>query len=162
MTVSLVSMSHVVSMPGWPKRQCQSSGLRTVGGKTGSAYKGSMVGSGVGYTKLQSRKDNLLITFTGNDLPASRPSFSGLSRKVSVVMESGTKLTLMRASFSVPTEMRLMGQSGACRQFLSVQLTWIGAPLPSSMVNRSLTSPVANVSRVPQLAVLTHLAPAGS
>ena len=134
-TVSLVSTSFVVPMPGCPRWQCQSLGLRTTGGKTGNAYKGSIVGSGVGYAKLQSRKDNLLITFARNDLPASLPSFSGLSGKVSVVTESGAKLMLIRASLSVLTEMRLMGQSGAWRQFLSIQLTWIGALVPSLMVN---------------------------
>ena len=125
--VSLVSTSFVVPMPGCPSQQCQSSGLRTAGGKTGNAYKGSIVGLGVGYMKLQLKKDNLLITFARNDLPASLPSFSGLSGKVSVVTESGAKLMLIRASLSVPTEMRLMGQSGVWRQFLSVQLTWMGA-----------------------------------
>jgi hypothetical protein len=104
----------------------------------------------------------LLITFARNDLPASLLSFSGLSGKVSVVTESGAKLMLIRASLSMPTEMRLMGQSGVWRQFLSIQLTWIGALVPSLMLNRSLTSPAASVSRVPQLAVPTDLAPAGS
>ena len=161
-TVSLVSMSFVVPMPGCPSQQCQSSGLRTAGGKTGNAYKGSIVRLGVGYMKLELRKDNLLITFARNDLPASLPSFSGLSGKVSVVTESGTKLMLIQASLSVLTEMRLMGQSSVWRQFLSVQLIWMGALVPSLMVNRSLTSPVASVSRVPQLAVSTDLALAGS
>jgi hypothetical protein len=63
------------------------------------------------------------MTLAGKDLPARRPNFSGSFGKVSVVTESGTKVTLMRASFSVPTDMRFIGQSGACRQFLSVQLT---------------------------------------
>ena len=133
------------SCPKWPKRWCHVSGELSVLGNKWRA-----IGRAVGATKSRLSSDRRRVTKASKDEVESCGWVDGKE----IVVFRKEKSTDMWCSCNAPTEIRLMGTSGACRQFVSVHMIVL-----SPMISLILTSPIPRVVREPQLAVFTGTAP---
>ena len=104
----------------------------------------------MGRIKSRLRRESQQATNASKDNPESCGWVDGKK----IVAFRKEKSTDIWCSCNMPTEIRLMGTSGAWRQFVSVHMTVL-----SPMVSLILTSPIPSVVREPQLAVFTGTAP---
>jgi hypothetical protein len=103
--------------------------------------------------KSRFRKESRRWTIASNDKPLSCGWVDG--NEIDVFWKE--KFMDRWCSWKAPTEIRLIGASGACRQFFKVQRI-----VQPSISIPNITSPIARVVREPQFAVLTGTTPAMS